>query len=140
MHIGNYFGALSQWTQLQSTSKSIYMIADYHSITSEKKPDNVFNTLAYMLASGINPKHSVIFQQSHNSDHTELQWILSCLTPLSWLNRMTQFKTKKLDNTASAGLYLYPTLMASDIILYKCFYNIELLKCLQGMTKFSILN
>ena len=115
----------------QSTASNIFMIADYHSITNRasENPDiaqhmlrtSTYDTAAMLLACGINPSKSIVFRQSDNADHTELQWLLSGITPLSWLNRMTQFKTKKMDKNyfISAGLYTYPILMAADILLYK---------------------
>ena len=131
MHLGNYFGAISKWVESQSSPSNIYMIADYHSITNRVSNNPAisqhlirtltYDTTAMLLACGINPSKSILFRQSDNPDHTELQWLLSGITPLSWLNRMTQFKTKKMDKSSvvSAGLYIYPVLMAADILLYK---------------------
>lgn len=126
--IGNYLGAIKNWTILQDDNQCLFCIVDLHSITVSKNPneqrESILLTYAAYLASGIDPKKSIIFQQSAISEHAELAWILSCIAPIGWLNRMTQFKDKagKNKEKASVGLYSYPILMAADILLYhtKC--------------------
>ena len=103
----------------------IYCVVDLHAITVFQKPrqleDNVLETTATFLASGLNPEKSIIFNQSSVSGHAELAWILNCVSRIGWLNRMTQFKDKAGSDKekASVGLYIYPNLMAADILLYK---------------------
>ena len=103
----------------------IYCVVDLHAITSFQKPnelkDNIFETVASFLATGIDPNKSIIFNQSSVSGHAELAWILNCVSRIGWLNRMTQFKDKAGSDKekASVGLYIYPNLMAADILLYK---------------------
>ncbi len=125
LHIGNYLGAISQWVAMQDTHDVFVMIADLHAITVPQRPKDLrsrtFEVAALLLATGINPKKSTLFIQSHVPAHTELGWILNTMTPLGNLNRMTQFKEKagtSVDNI-SAGLFNYPTLMAADILLYQ---------------------
>ncbi len=124
LHLGNYLGAIKQWVAIQHDYESIFCIVDSHAITVHQTPDELRkNTLmmaATYIAAGINPKNSIIYNQSSVNQHTELAWILGCNTPLGWLNRMTQFKEKagkKRDN-AVLGLYSYPVLMAADILLF----------------------
>lgn len=126
LHIGNYLGALKQWAQLQSKYDNFYCIVDMHAITVPQDPQDLRESTrrnaALYLASGLDPKYCTIFVQSHVAAHAELGWILNCLTPLGWLNRMHQFKDKSAKMQAesiSAGLYTYPTLMAADILLYQ---------------------
>ena len=125
LHLGNYLGALKNFVSLQKDMKCIYCIVDLHAITIYQKPDelrtNVLETLAGFLAAGIDPDKSIIFNQSSVSGHTELAWILNCVSRVGWLNRMTQFKDKAGSDKekASVGLYIYPNLMAADILLYK---------------------
>ena len=128
IHIGNYFGAIRQWVTLQRNNESFYFIADLHSITirlvGQQSELSFFthslDTAACLISSGIDPNKSTLFLQSLCPAHCELAWILSCATPLSWLNRMVQFKEKKQsENNTSCGLFNYPTLMAADILLYK---------------------
>ncbi len=125
LHLGNYLGALKNFVSLQKEMKCIYCIVDLHAITIYQKPDelrtNVLETLAGFLAAGIDPDKSIIFNQSTVSGHTELAWILNCVSRMGWLNRMTQFKDKAGPDKekASVGLYIYPNLMAADILLYK---------------------
>jgi len=124
-HIGNYLGALRNWVKLQDSFESIFCIVDLHSLTTLPSPENmriwVREVAASYIAAGINPDKSIVFPQSAVSAHSELAWILSCLTPLGWLNRMTQFKEKagKHREEANLGLYAYPVLMAADILIYK---------------------
>ena len=125
LHLGNYLGALKNFVLLQKEMECIYCVVDLHAITIFQKPDellnNVLETTAGFLAAGLDPNKSIIFNQSAVSGHSELAWILNCISRIGWLNRMTQFKDKAgLDKEkASVGLYIYPNLMAADILLYK---------------------
>ena len=125
LHLGNYLGAIRNWVGLQETSECIFCIVDLHAITLPQDPHQLRAhtrevTAAY-IAAGVDPERSIIFNQSQVSGHSELTWLLACLTPLGWLNRMTQFKEKagKHRENAGLGLYAYPVLMAADILLYK---------------------
>ena len=124
IHIGNYLGAISQFVSNQDEYKSIFSIVDLHAITIPQDPKELLNrtrqVLAIFLASGIDPKKNIIFNQSQVPEHTQLAWILNCTARVGWLNRMTQFKDKagKNKENASVGLYTYPILMAADILLY----------------------
>lgn len=125
LHIGNYLGSIARWKSFQDEYNCIFPIADLHAITT-KLPErnefknNIYKTLAVYLASGLDPKKTIIFQQSAIPNHTELFWILSSVVQIGKLNRMTQFKDKSGKNKekSSLGLYSYPVLMAADIILY----------------------
>ncbi len=125
LHLGNYLGALKNFAFLQQEMECIYCVVDLHAITVFQKPNelinNVLETTASFLAAGIDPNKSVIFNQSAVSGHSELAWILNCVSRIGWLNRMTQFKDKAGSDKekASVGLYIYPNLMAADILLYK---------------------
>tara|TARA_B100001248_G_scaffold46150_1_gene29411 strand:+ start:9019 stop:10023 length:1005 start_codon:yes stop_codon:yes gene_type:complete len=125
LHLGNYLGALKNFVSLQKEMKCIYCVVDLHAITSFQKPadlsNSVLETVASFLATGLDPKKSILFNQSSVSGHTELAWILNCVSRIGWLNRMTQFKDKAGSDKekASVGLYIYPNLMAADILLYK---------------------
>ncbi len=125
LHLGNYLGALKNFVLLQKEMECIYCVVDLHAITTFQKPNELFNnvleTTASFLATGIDPKKSIIFNQSSVSGHAELAWILNCVSRVGWLNRMTQFKDKAGSDKekASVGLYIYPNLMAADILLYK---------------------
>jgi len=125
LHLGNYLGALKNFTSLQKEMSCIYCVVDLHAITTFQKPsqlqDNVLQTAASFLAAGIDPNKSIIFNQSSVSGHSELAWIFNCISRIGWLNRMTQFKDKAGSDKekASVGLYIYPNLMAADILLYK---------------------
>ena len=124
LHLGNYLGAIRNWVDLQSKFECIYCIVDLHAITVPREPQTLYqDTLevtAGLLAAGIDPQSSIIFNQSRVSNHAELAWIFNCVARLGWLNRMTQFKEKagKDKEKASVGLYSYPVLMAADILLY----------------------
>jgi tryptophanyl-tRNA synthetase len=123
LHLGNLIGAIDLWKELQyKFDLSLFCIVDLHSITANHihKPEHSLYTAALYIACGIDPEKSVIFLQSHIKEHTELCWLLSCITPIGWLNRMTQFKEKSSKNKeqSSLGLYSYPVLMAADILLY----------------------
>jgi tryptophanyl-tRNA synthetase len=123
--LGNYLGALKNFVSLQKKMKCIYCVVDLHAITVFQKPNelekNVLETTASFLATGLDPNKSIIFNQSAVSGHSELAWILNCVSRIGWLNRMTQFKDKAGSDKekASVGLYIYPNLMAADILLYK---------------------
>jgi len=124
LHIGNYLGAISNFVNFQDEYDSIFCIVDLHAITVWQDPNvlnnNIIDVAALYMASGIDPNKSTIFVQSHIPAHSELAWILNCISRIGWLNRMTQFKEKAGENRekVSAGLYVYPNLMASDILLY----------------------
>ena len=125
LHLGNYLGALKNFVILQEKIECIYCVVDLHAITVFQDPkelkNNILETTAGFLATGLNNKKSIIFNQSSVSGHAELAWILNCVARVGWLNRMTQFKDKAgMDKEkASVGLYIYPNLMAADILLYK---------------------
>jgi|TARA_B110000444_G_scaffold254063_1_gene285945 tryptophanyl-tRNA synthetase len=125
LHLGNYLGALKNFVALQQRTECIYCVVDLHAITTFQDPkelrNNILETTAGFLATGLDSKKSIIFNQSSVSGHAELAWILNCVSRIGWLNRMTQFKDKagKDKEKASVGLYIYPTLMAADILLYK---------------------
>jgi tryptophanyl-tRNA synthetase len=125
-HLGNYIGALSQWIENQNQFECVYAIVDLHALTSldshriEPVAKQVRQTAALIIASGLDPKRSALFVQSHISAHSELTWILNCLTPVGWLARMTQYKAKTAQAASpSAGLLTYPVLQAADILLYQ---------------------
>ena len=125
LHLGNYLGALKKFESLQKEMECIYCVVDLHAITVFQKPselsNNVLEIAASFLAAGIDPNKSIIFNQSAVSGHSELAWILNCVSRIGWLNRMTQFKDKAGSDKekASVGLYIYPNLMAADILLYR---------------------
>ena len=124
MHIGNYLGALKTWTRLQHDYECIYCIVDLHAITVYQDPKELLqkirDTAALFLASGIDPQVSSVIVQSSISAHAELAWMLTCVTPMGWLSRMTQFKAKaEKQETVGDGLFQYPVLMAADILLYQ---------------------
>ena len=125
LHLGNYLGAIRNWVRLQGEYEAIYCIVDLHAITVPQEPAELraktYEVAAGFLAAGLDPEHNTIFVQSHVPAHTQLAWIFNCVTPLGWLNRMTQFKDKagKNRDAALAGLYVYPVLMAADILAYR---------------------
>ena len=125
LHIGNYLGAIKNFVSMQTEYDCFFCVVDLHAITVKQDPkllkNNTYEVVATYLASGIDPVKSVIFNQSNFSSHSELAWILNCITRMGWLNRMTQFKDKagKDKENASSGLFIYPNLMAADILLYK---------------------
>ncbi|AIK95588.1 tryptophan--tRNA ligase [Candidatus Odyssella acanthamoebae] len=126
IHLGNYLGAIRNWVSMQhQAQESLFCIVDMHALTTlgetESLAENTYAIAAAYLAAGIDLNKASIFAQSHVAAHTELSWIFSCITPLGWLNRMTQFKEKagKHKDLACLGLYAYPVLMAADILLYK---------------------
>ena len=126
LHIGNYIGAIKNFVDLQNQegNECVYCVVDLHAITAKQDPKilkkNIRETTAVFLASGIDPKKSIIFNQSMVPAHSDASWILGCVARMGWLNRMTQFKEKagKDKEKASIGLYIYPILMAADILLY----------------------
>jgi tryptophanyl-tRNA synthetase len=125
LHLGNYLGAMLNWIKMQSSHECIYCVVDLHAITVWQEPAElrraIIDVTAAYLACGLNPKQSIIFNQSQVAEHAELAWIFNCVARLGWLNRMTQFKEKAGSDKekASVGLYIYPNLMAADILVYK---------------------
>lgn len=122
--LGNYLGAIRNWVPFQEAHDCFFCIVDLHALTVPQDPEKLkrstLEVAATYMASGIDPKKSTIFVQSTVPAHSELSWLLSCLTPLGWLNRMTQFKDKvgKNKESGALGLYAYPVLMAADILVY----------------------
>jgi tryptophanyl-tRNA synthetase len=124
LHIGNYLGALANWVKIQYDYESIFCIVDLHAITVYQDPNElrakIRELAALFLAVGIDPKHSRIVVQSTVAAHAELAWLLTCVTPMGWLERMTQFKAKAAaQESVGDGLFQYPVLMAADILLYQ---------------------
>ena len=126
LHLGNYLGAIKNFVELNNddANECVFCVVDLHAITVKQDPnelrDNIRKTVATFVACGIDPKKSIIFNQSTVAAHSEAAWLLSCVARMGWLNRMTQFKEKagKDKEKASLGLYSYPVLMAADILLY----------------------
>ena len=123
LHLGNYLGAIQQWVAMQETRTSYICIVDLHAITVRQKPEvqqrRVRELAAVLLASGIDPEGTTLFVQSHVRAHAEGSWLLSCVTPLGWLERMTQYKDKAArQESVLTGLLTYPVLQAADILLY----------------------
>ncbi len=124
LHIGNYLGALKNWVKIQYDYESIFCIVDLHAITVYQNPAElqakIREIAALFIASGIDPKHCAVMVQSSVAAHAELAWMLTCVTPVGWLYRMTQFKAKsEAQETIGDGLLQYPVLMAADILLYQ---------------------
>jgi tryptophanyl-tRNA synthetase len=125
LHLGNYLGAIVNWVKMQEEYNCFFFLADLHAITVDRTPEELRNsimqTLAIYIAAGLSPNKVTIFAQSMVKEHSELAWILNCVTPLGWLKRMTQFKDKagKYQEKACLGLFSYPVLMAADILLYQ---------------------
>jgi tryptophanyl-tRNA synthetase len=125
LHLGNYLGAIRNWVAMQRDYDCIFCIVDLHALTVAQKPEDLRahtrEVAAAYIAAGIDPEHCIIFNQAAVPGHSELAWLLGCITPLGWLNRMTQFKEKagRHRDNAGLGLYSYPVLMAADILLYK---------------------
>ena len=125
LHLGNYLGAIRNWARLQDEFEAIYCVVDLHAVTAPHDPKELSRATrevtAGLIASGIDPTRSIIFNQSTVPEHAELSWLFNCVARLGWLNRMTQFKEKAGKNReqASVGLYAYPVLMAADILAYK---------------------
>ena len=125
LHLGNYLGAIKNFVDLQNKFECVYCIVDLHAITNRQDPKelkfNILETIASFIASGLDPKKNIIFNQASVSAHSELAWIFNCVARIGWMNRMTQFKEKAGSNkeNASVGLLVYPNLMAADILIYK---------------------
>lgn len=123
--LGNYIGAINNWKKLQNDYDCLYFLADLHALTVFQDPkilrERTYSFFAQYLALGLDPNKNIIFAQSQVHEHSELMWILTCLTPMGYLNRMTQFKEKaeKHVKNVNAGLFTYPVLMAADILLYQ---------------------
>lgn len=123
--LGNFIGAINHWKKMQDEYDCLYFLADLHALTVHQDPkvlrDRTYSFFAQYLALGLDPEKNIIFAQSHVYQHSELTWILTCLTPMGYLNRMTQFKEKAEKNVKNinAGLFTYPVLMAADILLYQ---------------------
>ncbi|HEX6540052.1 MAG TPA: tryptophan--tRNA ligase [Candidatus Dormibacteraeota bacterium] len=129
LHIGNYLGALRNWVRDQDEFENFFCIVDLHALTQHPDPDrlraNTLELAGLYVASGLDPKCCEIFVQSHVAAHTELTWILECLTPMGWLERMTQFKARSQAQgreRIGAGVFTYPVLMTADIVLYDADY------------------
>ena len=124
LHLGNYLGAIRNWAEMQFEYDNYYCVVDLHTITVPQDPvllkANIREVAGLLFAAGIEEEHSVVFIQSHVRAHSELAWILNCITPMGWLHRMTQFKEKseKQKDEVSVGLFDYPVLQAADILLY----------------------
>ena len=129
LHLGNYLGAIKQWVEMQDElaaagNECLFFLADLHAITVFATPaemrENVRDMAAALIACGIDPAKSILFNQTRVPEHSEIAWLLSCVARVGWLNRMTQFKEKSGKNRegASVGLYTYPVLMAGDVLLY----------------------
>src|SRR6266542_5465586 len=128
LHLGNYLGAIKRWVERQDEFENFFFIVDLHAITMPQEPQelrkNTRELAALYLAAGLDPKRATIFVQSQVPAHAELGWILNCVTPMGWLERMTQFKDKAAregnnKERISTGLFDYPVLMAADILLYR---------------------
>lgn len=125
LHLGNYLGAIRNWVRLQDDYECLFCVVDMHAITVWQEPGELRastrEVAAALLASGIDPKRNIVFNQSQVPGHAELAWVFNCVARMGWLNRMTQFKEKAGKNreNASIGLFAYPCLMAADILLYK---------------------
>ena len=125
LHLGNYLGAIRNFVGLQETHECLYCVVDMHAITVFQDPAelaaNTREVAAAFIAAGVDPKNHIVFNQAQVPQHAELAWVLNCVSRMGWLNRMTQFKEKagKDREKASVGLYVYPNLMAADILLYK---------------------
>ena len=128
IHLGNYLGAIRNWVETQSEYDNLFCIVDLHAITVPIDPQELHMTIrklaALYVACGLDTRYCKLFVQSHVHEHAEMSWIMECFTPMGWLNRMTQFKTKAGENSdsVSTGLYCYPVLMACDILLYQTHY------------------
>ena len=126
LHLGNYLGAIRRFVPLQQTHETIYCVVDMHAITVWQDPDELRRSTrelaATYVAAGVDPKKSIIFNQSRVPEHAELAWVFNCVARMGWMNRMTQWKDKTAGKNAEAeslGLFAYPSLMAADILLYK---------------------
>ncbi|QJB69819.1 tryptophan--tRNA ligase [Parasphingorhabdus halotolerans] len=125
LHLGNYLGAIKNWVTMQDEGEALYFLADLHAITvpgdAKELSANSREMAAALLASGVDPKKSILFNQARVPGHAELAWMLFCSTPMGWLDRMTQFKEKsgKHKQRSSLGLYGYPVLQAADVLIYQ---------------------
>lgn len=125
LHLGNYLGSIRNWAADQNRYDNIFCVVDQHAITVDYDPEELRRStrqlIGLYLAAGLDPRHCTLFVQSHVPEHTELAWLLNCVTPMGWLERMTQFKEKSegRGERVSAGLFTYPVLMAADILLYQ---------------------
>ena len=125
LHLGNYLGAIRRFVPLQDTHETIYCVVDMHAITVWQEPNDLRRATrevaAAFIAAGVDPKRSIVFNQSQVMQHAELAWVFNCIARIGWMNRMTQFKDKagKNSENVSLGLLAYPSLMAADILLYK---------------------
>ncbi len=125
LHLGNYLGAIVQWVKMQQEAECLFFLADLHAVTIFNSPDqmrtNVREMAAALIASGVDPDKSVLFNQARVPAHAELAWLLNCTARIGWLNRMTQFKDKAGKNREgmSIGLYAYPVLQAADVLIYQ---------------------
>jgi len=125
LHIGNYLGSIRNWVEDQDQYDNIFCVVDQHAVTVDYDPEelrrNTRQLVGIYLAAGLDPERSTLFVQSHVPEHTELTWFFNCITPMGWLQRMTQFKEKSEGKReqVSAGLFTYPLLMAADILLYQ---------------------
>ncbi|ASV85583.1 tryptophan--tRNA ligase [Ochrobactrum quorumnocens] len=125
LHLGNYLGAIKRWVEVQETQECIYCVVDMHALTVSPDPAELIQSTrevtAAFLAAGIDPKRSIVFNQSRVMQHAELAWVFNCVARIGWMSRMTQFKDKagKDRENASLGLFAYPSLMAADILLYR---------------------
>ncbi|MBR7650779.1 tryptophan--tRNA ligase [Brucella oryzae] len=125
LHLGNYLGAIKRWVEVQETQECIYCVVDMHALTISPDPVELIQSTrevtAAFLAAGIDPKRSIVFNQSRVMQHAELAWVFNCIARIGWMSRMTQFKDKagKDRENASLGLFAYPSLMAADILLYR---------------------
>ncbi|MFD2648070.1 tryptophan--tRNA ligase [Devosia albogilva] len=125
LHLGNYLGAIRRFVPLQETHETIYCVVDMHAITVRQEPDDLRRATrevaAAFIAAGVDPKRSIVFNQSQVIQHAELAWVFNCVARMGWMARMTQFKDKagKNSENVSLGLFAYPSLMAADILLYK---------------------
>src|SRR5947209_6839662 len=123
--LGNYLGAIRNWVRDQDRFDNIFCVVDLHAITVPQDPEDLrqrtWETAAMLLASGLDPARCILFVQSHVSEHATLAWLLNTVTPMGWLNRMTQFKAKagSSNESVSTGLFDYPVLMAADILAYR---------------------
>ncbi|HAT08988.1 MAG TPA: tryptophan--tRNA ligase [Rhodobiaceae bacterium] len=125
LHLGNYLGAIRNFVKLQNSHECLYCVVDLHAVTVFQDPvelaANTREVAAAFIAAGVDPKNHIVFNQAQVPQHAELAWVLNCVARMGWLNRMTQFKEKagKDREKASVGLYIYPNLMAADILLYQ---------------------
>ena len=138
LHLGNYLGAMLNWIKMQETHETLYCVVDLHAITQgvsvwggpQVLHKAILDVTAAYIACGLDPRKSILFNQSQVAEHAELAWVLNCVARLGWLDRMTQFKEKagKDKERASVGLYDYPVLMAADILIYKATHVLGMIR------------